>query len=375
MWRHVCLGALLAASQPACSKILGIEDFALTPDAPPDAPGPDAQLCWGSGLAPVCITTPAAGVKVLDAALDTDTLGTCTDLIAQPAGPELCVIAANQINISNTVTATGARPLMLLATDTINIGGTLDVSSKRTAAKAGAGANFMGCGAGATPPTTATAGGGGAGGTFGVRGTNGGDGFVNLATVNNNGVSGAILGLTFVRGGCKGQDGGDISATTQGGPGGSSGGAVYLFAATSITVDGNIYASGAGGASGALHTGGAGGGSGGLIGLESPTITVNGIIAANGGNGSAGSSTTAGGAGPDGATMALNTQPAAATNGANGGGTGGRGVTGMTPTAGTTGGAGTVSGGAGGGGGGGNGIVWVKGTLTGTMIAPAPTLN
>jgi hypothetical protein len=371
VWRHVCLGALIAASLPGCSKLLGIEDFSLTPDAPPDVPGPDAQLCWGAGLAPVCLASPAMGVRTLDTALDTDTLGTCSDLVPQPSGPELCVIAATQINVSATVTATGSRPLMLLATDTIQIGGTLDVSSRRASLKPGAGANFASCGAGTGPSTSSVASGGGAGGTFGTMGTRGGDGLNGTVTVPN-GTAPTVLGLTFVRGGCKGQDGGDVGAS-QGGTGGASGGAVYLFAATMITVNGNIYASGAGGSTAAIHTGGGGGGAGGLIGLEAPTIDVTGIVAANGGNGSAGGgTTTAGGAGTDGATMLYNTQPAAQTNGSSGG-TGGRGLT--ATTAGVPAGNGVASGAGGGGGGGGGGIVWVKGTLTGTMIAPPPTLN
>jgi hypothetical protein len=363
----VCLGAAFvvgAAHLGGCSKILGIEGFALTPDAPPDVPGPDAQLCWGSGLAPVCLNAPATGVRVLDTALDTDTLGTCTDLIAQPAGPELCVIAATQINVSNTVTATGTRPLMLLATDTIQIGGTLDVSSKRTAAKPGAGANFASCGAGTAPTngTATTGAGGGGGGSFTTptlgKGGNGGDSRDSAGVVvNNNGVSGSLLGLTFVRGGCRGQDGGDAGAA-QGGVGGAGGGAVYLLAGTSITVDGNIYASGAGAAASAARAGGGGGGTGGLIGLEAPMIDVKGIVAANGANGSAGGTSVAGGVGADGPTMLYSTRPG--------------GVAASAPTAGLTS-AGLSTGG--GGGGGGIGIVWVKGTLTGTMISPTPTLN
>lgn len=371
VWRHVCLGALLAAS-PACSNILGIEDFSLGGDAAVeiDAPGPDAQLCYGAGLAPICLTNPPTGAKTLDVALDTSMATTCTEVIAQTAmgAPELCVIAATSITVSSTVAVSGTRPLMLLATDTITIGGTLDVSSRRSPARIGPGGNFAGCGAGTLPANNTTAAAGGAGGTFGTKGANGGDGDAGgVATAN--GIAPAVLALTFVRGGCKGQDGGD--SANQGGLGGTGGGAAYLYAGTSIDIAGNIFASGAGAAATGLHAGGGGGGAGGLIGLEAPTITLGGILAANGANASAGSgTTTVGAAGTDGATTTYNVQPAATTN-ASSGATGGRGATGA--AAATVGSNSVVSGAAGGGGGGGFGIIWVKGTFTGTMVSPAIT--
>lgn len=364
--------ALLAA--PGCAKVLGIEDFTLAPDAAIHGPSPDAQLCYGAGLAPVCLTNAPTGTVTLDAAFDTTA---CPgEVIAQPGGgPELCVIAATQISVSATVTVTGARPLMLLATDSIAIPGVLDVSSARNPARAGAGANFSGCAAGTLPTSTSGAAGGGAGGTFGTRGANGGDGTLLGTVVNNNGTSAAVmLPVTFVRGGCSADDGGD-SGANQGGGGGASGGAVYLFAGTTIDVQGGIFASGAGGGASGLHAGGGGGGAGGLIDLEAPTINVTGILAANGANGSGGGASSTGGpAGADGATTEFATQPSAAPGGAPGGGVGGRGATGVAPP--SIGGTGStaVAGTAGGGGGGGAGVIYVKGAFTGTQVSPAPTV-
>jgi hypothetical protein len=362
---------LLAA--PGCTKVLGIEDFTLTPDADIDAPSPDAQLCYGAGLAPICVTNAPTGTMTLDAPIDTTA---CPgEVVAQTGGPELCVIAATQISVSASVTVTGGRPLMLLATETISVPGSLDVSSRRVGARIGAGANFTGCGAGTAPLNTTNGAGGGAGGSFVATGARGGDGAPAGVVVNNNGVAPTGMPLTFVRGGCKAQDGGD-SGANQGGVGGASGGAVYLFACTSIDVQGSIFASGAGGSASALHAGGGGGGAGGLIGLEAPTINVTGILAANGANGSGGSGSTAGGAaGADGATTAFSTQAAAASGGATGGGGGGRGFTGVALQ--TIGGTGStaVAGTAGGGGGGVAGVIYVKGTLTGTQVSPAPTVS
>ena len=365
---------MLLTAVPGCSKLLGIEDFSIAPDANVDAPGPDAQLCYGQGLAPVCVTSAPMGSRTLDVPIDTDAAGTCSDLIAQAGGPELCVIAATQITVSATVTVTGTRPLMLLATDSITVGGVLDVSIRRSPARVGAGADFSGCGAGTAPLNTANGAGGGAGGTFGTRGANGGDGAPANVVVNNNGSSPLVLPLTFVRGGCRAQDGGD-SGAAQGGLGGASGGAVYLFAGTMIDVQGSIFASGAGASASALHAGGGGGGAGGLIGLEAPTINAPGIVAANGANASGGSGSTAGGgAGADGATTLFGTQPAATAGGATGGGAGGRGATGAVVA--SIGGTGStaVAGTAGGGGGGGAGVIYVKGTFTGTQVSPAPTI-
>jgi hypothetical protein len=372
VWRYVGVATALVAA-PGCSKLLGIEDFTLAADADIDAPSPDAQLCYGAGLAPVCLMNAPTGTVTLDAPFDTTA---CPgEVITQTGGPDLCVIAATQISVSATVTVTGARPLMLLATETISVPGSLDVSSRRSPAPIGAGANYSGCGAGTNPTSTSGGAGGGAGGTFGTRGANGGDGAPAGAVVNNNGTSPALmLPVTFVRGGCIAEDGGD-SGANQGGVGGASGGAVYLFAGTTIDVQGSIFASGAGGAASALHAGGGGGGAGGLIGLEAPSINVTGILAANGANGSGGGGSTAGGAvGADGATTAFSTQPAAAAGGASGGGAGGRGATGATLQ--SIGGTGStaVAGTAGGGGGGGFGVIYVKGAFTGTQVSPAPTV-
>jgi hypothetical protein len=372
VWRYVGVATALLAA-PGCTKLLGIEDFTLAPDADIDAPSPDAQLCYGAGLAPICLTAAPSGTVTLDTAFDTTA---CPgEVVTQTSGPELCVIAATQISVSATVAVTGARPLMLLATDSIAIPGSLDVSSRRSPARVGAGANFSDCGAGTLPTNTSGGAGGGAGGTFGTRGANGGDGAPLGAVVNNNGTSPALmLPLTFVRGGCKAEDGGD-SGANQGGLGGASGGAVYLFAGTAIDVQGSIFASGAGAAASALHAGGGGGGAGGLIGLEAPTINITGILAANGANGSGGGGSTGSSiAGSDGATTAFSTQPPAASGGATGGGGGGRGATGAALQ--SIGGTGStaVAGTAGGGGGGGFGVIYVKGAFTGTQVSPAPTI-
>ncbi|NVB81232.1 MAG: hypothetical protein HOV81_22745, partial [Kofleriaceae bacterium] len=164
MWRRLCLSAALLIAS-GCSQILGIEDFHLVDAGFEDAPI-DAQQCFGTSLATVCLTTLPVDPFVATGAIDTAGMA-CTQVVAQTGGPELCVIAATQITIdaASTITATGARPLVFVATDTITIAGTLDVSSKRSPARVGAGGNSSACTASANGTGNANGGGGGGGGS------------------------------------------------------------------------------------------------------------------------------------------------------------------------------------------------------------------
>jgi hypothetical protein len=364
-------------STAGCSQILGIEKFELGADASIDAP-PDAGFCYGTSLVRACVTAEPATPLVQAAAINTDT--DCQAVQPQATGPELCVIAATTINVSGLSNlVTGARPLVLVATDSITIAAAavLDVSSRSTT-RIGAGANEASCSAptsGQNSVATAGAGGGGAGG-FGTIGGDGGNGSV------AKGIGGTSTTAMVLRGGCKGADGGD-AGSVQGGAGGNAGGAVYLIAGTSITIDGSIFASAAGGRGGGIRAGGGGGGSGGMIGLDAPTITISatGIVAANGGGGGGGGGTgTAGGGGGDGSTTSFTSAAAAGGGGTDGNATtptrngGNGGVGAASAAAGALGGNSLSTGAGGGGGGGGVGIFWVKGALTGTRHSPNPTL-
>jgi len=61
----------------------------------------------------------------------------------QTGAPALCVIAGHSITVNADMTATGMRPLVLIATDTITLNNTIDVSSTSTAT--GAGMNSSAC--------------------------------------------------------------------------------------------------------------------------------------------------------------------------------------------------------------------------------------
>jgi hypothetical protein len=244
----------------------------------PDAPQPEAgEVCFGdpSGFARPCFAMPPDLPVTLNGAVDTDGA-----MCATVSNTQACVIAGTTVTIpaGATVTVSGTKPLVLLATQTLTIDGTLDVSSKIVGGVLGASANDGGCNAGTAPGNL----GGGAGGSFGAAGGNGGN--------PNGGTAGAAAPPTALRGGCRGQNGSEQTAGT-GGIGGNGGGAVYLIAETAIAVGvtGVINASGAGGGNGVTNlAGGGGGGSGGLVGFDSPSVTNAGLVFANGGGGGGG---------------------------------------------------------------------------------------
>jgi hypothetical protein len=352
--------------------VLGIGSFGLAGDGgtrgsdgsnvPPPDVGPDATLCFGS-FEHLCFTTPPTGDVALSGAIDTATDARCVTMTG--AGGELCVIGGSQIEVTGTVAVSGARPLVLIATTSLTVSGTLDASSVVGGA-VGAGANSAACTA-ATAPVSAK-GGGGAGGSFGNSGGNGGK------AQGAGGVSGASQTATFVRGGCAGNTGSCPTIGNTGGPGGvggPGGGALYLIAGNQLAISGAVFASGAGGSLGGTYCGGGGGGTGGLIALEAPTIAAGSSpIAANGGGGAGATGASGASPGANGTTTTPHSAASGGTAGAPYGAAGGAG--GYDAQAGAAGGAGTLGGG---GGGGGVGFVWIHGAITGTpQISPAPTI-
>lgn len=335
----------------------------------PDGYVADARQCFGTPIM-VCLTTVPTNALNLPAQINTDT--GCTQVVTQPGGPELCVVAARTITVGGASHAIGARPLVLVATDTIDVQSALDVSSTPTAP--GAAASFAGCTVAGAGGDDTGGGAGGAGGSFQSKGGDGGRGDENNNGAPNGKAPGGTAGMSqttaIVRGGCKGGDGG--TAGGQRGLGSPGGGAVYLIAGTSITVgtNGGVYAAGAGGAFGNNCDGGGGGGSGGMIGFDAPTIAITGKVAANGGGGGGGGgSGTAGGVGADGTTTNFNQRASGGTAGGGNGASGGQG----SALGNTTGASGNNGDCGGGGGGGGVGFVWTHGTVTGTQISPPPT--
>jgi hypothetical protein len=335
------------------------------PTAGPD--GGSASLCFGTGIVSECFTKPPTGDLLLDGPIDTDSASPCDSGFTTA-----CVVAAQTVEVSGTVRATGSLPLVIVATATLDVaaGSTLDVSSL-VDGTAGAGATGNTCPAG----QPADDGGGGAGGSFGTSGGNGGGGD------NPGGKPGPTSTATSLRGGCPGQG---SNANTSGGAGG---GAVYLIAGGTISIAGSVDASGAGGLGGSgqiipgLGGQGLGGGAGGLVGLDAPmvVITASGQVFANGGGGGGGAGGDVGGAGgPGGDPTSATVQATGGSGGSSedpdgGGGAGGQGAAGGHNN-GNNGNPGGPDDGTGGGGGGGLGVILVYGTLdSGGVLSPSPT--
>lgn len=335
-------------------------------DAPPDAAidaAIDAQLCFGIGLVMVCPTAPITSpLTTVTETIDTTTSSRCIAYTGTAPG-SLCVIAGTSVSIpvGTTLRAVGTKPLVILATNSLSVAGTIDVASRR-GQPSGAGAQPAACSAG----TAATATQGGAGGSFGGRGGNGGD------VLAAGPASATTTAVNAFRGGCRGGTG----AGAMPGAGGNGGGAVYLIASSTITISGTVNASGSGAANAMVTAGGGGGGTGGMIGIDAPMVTAlaGSSIFANGGGGGEGSTPQKVGApGADPATPLAGAP--GGVNGAKRGGDGGAGSAGVTITgaAGTNGGVCDRGGASGGGGGGGAGVIRVfpAQTLAGSVSPPS----
>jgi len=288
---------------------------------------PDASTCFGSFVR-ICFSlvpeTPQTFMEDFEVDTDaTDATAKCDQHNNQAAS--YCVIAGTGFSIAATKTLSthGSKPLVLLSTTTFSLSGIIDVSSGHTpGVPPAAGANSSMCPAG----LDATGSSGGYGGSFGDRG---GDG---QSVDGQQGAPPAALRSfpATLRGGCPGGAG-----AGPGGAGGSSAGAVAIIA-TTIHLDGNIYASGSGGLGGPTSkSGGGGGGSGGMIVLDAFSIDGNGILVANGGGGGQGGTPpgTKGGSGSvGGESMDLLVAAAGGADPGKGGGGGGAGSVGPTLT-------------------------------------------
>jgi len=262
--------------------------------------------CDGTKVPPRCLTpvpsnlatdtcTTAAAGDLTVAANQTITLDTsaanCDVVQSQGAGlPVICVRKFANVTIDGTVIGAGANVLAIVATTSMTINGTIDVSS-RAAASGPAGTSTDSDGG---QPAQASAGGGGAGYL-----TAGGAGAVSsLITGGNGGAAGPAVGTAQIipgRGGAPGGDGGPQAEQVS--AGGFGGGAVQLASCNTLTIGADAVidagGGGGGGGNGSLQAtidpgGGAGGGSGGSILIEAPVITLAGGMFANGGAGGSG---------------------------------------------------------------------------------------
>jgi len=346
----------------------GGSDSGVIPDAPPDAP----PLCFGS-YPNVCFSTIAdvpTTALTLPQEIDTMSSSLCGTRNNQPT---FCVIAARGLTLTaGTVRAYGARPLVLLSTTTVDLAGTLDVSSTSAAVAHPTGPGVVdipSCADGAVTPTKSS---GGYGGSFGGKGSDG-----QKQDGGRDPLAGPAVSVpAALRAGCPGASGSPDKEGTLTGIGGKGGGAVAIIA-TEIHLNGQINASGAAGTAGpAVKSGGGGGGSGGMIVLDSPLIIAGSsfaLFANGGGGGQGGSLPPNGGSGQDGHESTGPMVPGAGGNNlTTPGGSGGSGAAGTGSKDGTPAQLTGLSGNAGGGaGGGGAGFIRARGITT--NIAPVST--
>jgi hypothetical protein len=295
-----------------------------------------------------------------------------------PGTPPVRAISVSGLRVSNVsrLRVVGSRPLLVASWSTIEVNGTIDVSSTPTGS--GAGADTGACNDPQPGGQNDGGGGGGGGGGFRGKGGEGGDG--SSSGNNEGGTEGAGVPTPgTVRGGCPGASGGQGNAGNGSGAGGAGGGALQLTARTSIDIEGRLHAggSGGGGANGSLgsRAGGGGGGSGGLLDLEAPAISFgsNAIVAANGGGGGEG---TQGAPARPGDNGQISADPAVGgTGGSDEGGAGGAGSAGGSRdgSAGIDGIPDGVDESGGGGGGGGAGYIILAGdesVTNGAVLSP-----
>jgi hypothetical protein len=243
-------------------------------DAPPDTTIQETPPCYGNSWWRVCLaSTPTNLVAgTLSGIIDT---GTAACVASTGANSDACVLVYTSISASGTVTVSGTRPLVLVATSgDIEISGELDAGSHSDAAA---------CAAQLPAPTPATGnGGGGYGGSFVGHG---GDG------ASRDGVSagnaGAAIATTIgaLRGGCPGGSGAGSAPN-----GGHGGGAIVMIANGTITVQGSLRAVGGGGGGGAVGST-VGNGSGGDATKVTPVMPT---VGDGGGGGGAGAIVTHG---------------------------------------------------------------------------------
>ena len=212
------------------------------------------------------------------------------------------------LDLGQTITAVGSRPLVILSQSDISIGGVIDVSASGRIAGVGGGDGGMITGNTTTQIVTQAEPSLGAdddwlgGGGLTLKRTNiganyagGGGGFGGAGGDADNNIFPTFGGFAH----------GDLSVALQGGGGGGAGarqpsslqtfvgggggGGIELGAVGAITVEstGQVLANGADGASiGTIDASGAGGAGGGIL-IHGFDVTVNGQLSANGGHASA----------------------------------------------------------------------------------------
>jgi hypothetical protein len=334
------------------------------PDTPVDA-DPHCFLGQpGDLLGSACVPSPIERGFGGDMTVDTNMGSPICEADFKAA---YCMISGTKVTIQAgaRIVATGERPLLIVAYDTIDVEGTVDVSSHRAPAEViGASADDARCQPAAGGSDTV----GGSGGAGGSLSFFGGAGGAAGATAGPQPLPGPTP--VALHGGCIGGPGGAFGMAL-GGAVGHSGGAVYLIAQSSITLGAGarLLANGEGGGKGSPGAGGGGGGSGGMIVLDAPMIALatGALVLAEGGGGGGGGdlgNLASDGGEVDSAPGASGGSATAPAGAGGGGATASAGINGHDNATTSTGGAG--------GGGGASGAVLIYGARSGTALISPP---
>ncbi len=265
--------------------------------------GAHCRVMVPSNVAPDLLTAATGALHVTTSYdIDTDDCtaslpGITFQVVPQSGHPGICAVSVRSLTVDSgqVLSASGSRPLAILASGDVTILGTIDVSGVGT--MPGPGALSSDGGGDGTHAATYDDGGGGGGGMCGAGGRGGTGGSA------AGGAGGAARSPDMLVPLVGGTPGGHGSDSTVGGPGGGGGGALQISALGTIDVEGTIAAGGGGGSGGADVGAGGGGGSGGAILLEAPSIVLGGggdLDAAGGGGGAGACSSGDGGSGDDG---------------------------------------------------------------------------
>jgi hypothetical protein len=214
----------------------------------------------------------------------------CSAVVAQPNGPEICVLhfPSFKLEANKTFEINGSRVFALVADRDLTIDGILDASATSWSTNGPCG-DFIHSG---TSSANGPAGGGAGYRTIGASGGNG------SAAAGNGGAATSTppTVTTTLYGGTR------PTKAIYSHPGGAGGGLTLISCRGTLSISGIVDAGGGGGsgenAGGKQHPAD-GGGSGGTIVLQGMQVNVTGTVTANGGGGG-GSGLTQGGDGEDG---------------------------------------------------------------------------
>jgi hypothetical protein len=258
-----------------------------------------------AGLGPVvfssdCVMNTDTGEIECPGTIDAFT-GFRFSQVEQPDGSKagLFVMRSLSIRAGAQVNVLGAIPAVIVATETIDIDGSLSTAGGYNKSSAGGfmqGPSGRGAGPGGGDAQQGYIAGGG--GAYCGRGGKGGVG--ETSGVPSNG--GAPYGSPEISPLLGGSAGGGGTAATLSQSGGQGGGAIQLSAGqrVRVTAAGQIDVGGSGG-----HANGGGAGSGGALLIEAPVVTIGGILAANGGGGAIFNGGSSGQPGQPAATRAI----------------------------------------------------------------------